>query len=327
MQQQLKFSAINDAKTNFDEIYIASDPRQYFRVLGQLDYIIPHLAQPIFEQLILARAEFQSEPVTVLDLGCSYGVNGALMKYRLGFDTLRERYTQPGLQDVSSSEMLTLDQSFYRSWPRNPRVRVIGMDSSQPAVRYAEAAGTVDRGLALNLEADEPTAEQAELLADVDLIVSTGCVGYITSRTFQSLARLARRGRPAWVASFVLRMFPYDNIADTLARQNLETEHFEGATFVQRRFADVAEMESTVRSVERRGLDSRGREGDGLFHAGLYVSRPQSEIERLPLREMVHVVSGANTPWRIGTHILCGSARTAKRRPSFYTAEPQRDAG
>lgn len=321
MQQQLKFSVINDAKTNFDEIYTAKDPRRYFRVLGQLDYIIPHLAQPIFEQLIRARAALQREPVTVLDLGSSYGVNGALMKYRLSYDTLRERYTSPVLQALTSEETLRLDQSFYRSWPRNPDLRVIGMDASEPAMRYAEASGTVDRGLALNLETDEPTAEQAAVLADVDLIVSTGCVGYVTSRTFQSLAKLVRKGRPAWVASFVLRMFPYDNIATTLAAQDLVTEHFEGATFVQRRFADIAEMESTVRSVELRGFDTRGRERDGLFHAGLYVSRPQAAIDRLPLHDMVHIVSGANKPWRIGTHALQGSARAARSRLTRYSVE------
>lgn len=321
MQQQLKFSVINGGKTNFDEIYIAKDPRQYFRVLGQLDYIIPHLAQPIFEQLIRARAALQSEPVTVLDLGSSYGVNSALMKYRISYDVLRERYTSPALQDVASDEILRLDRSFYAAWPRNNRLRVIGMDVSAPALHYAEAVGTVDRGLVLNLEEEEPDAEQAAALADVDLIVSTGCVGYITSRTFQCLAGLARKGRPAWVASFVLRMFPYDNIAATLASQNLETEHFEGATFVQRRFADVDEMESTVRSVEQRGYDTHGHERDGLFHAGLYVSRPRSEIERLPLKEMVHVVSGANKPWHIGMHALQGTARAATSRPLRYSIE------
>jgi SAM-dependent methyltransferase len=309
MQQQLRFSVINDDKANFDEIYTERDPRQYFRVLGQLDYIIPHLAQPIFEQLIRARAEQQSEPVTVLDLGCSYGVNGALMKYRVGYDTLRERYTAPALQKIASDELIALDRAFYRAWPKNERVRVIGLDISGPATRYAAASGAVDHAIARNLEREEPTAEEALLLADVDLIVSTGCVGYVTSRTFDRIARYARKGRPAWAASFVLRMFPYDEIAATLARQQLETEHFDGATFVQRRFANVAEMEATVRAVEQRGFDTRGLEGDGLFHAGLFVSRPRAEIERLPLQQMVNVVSGANKPWRFGTHALRAARR------------------
>jgi SAM-dependent methyltransferase len=318
--QQLKFSVINDDKANFDDIYTANDPRQYFRVLGQLDYIIPHLAQPIFGQLIRARAERQSEPVTVLDLGCSYGVNGALMKYRLDYDTLRERYTSPALQGVTSEELASLDQAFYRAWPKNQQVRVIGLDVSEHATRYAQASGTLDRAIARNLEAEDPTMEEAALLADVDLIVSTGCVGYVTSRTFERIARYARKGRPAWVASFVLRMFPYDEIAATLARQELETEHFEGATFVQRRFANVTDMEAAARAVEMRGFDTRGFEGDGLFHAGLFVSRPRAEIERMPLQQMVNVVSGANKPWRIGTHAL-HSARASRRYGSRLAAE------
>jgi len=320
MQQQLKFSVINDDKANFDDIYTEKDPRQYFRVLGQLDYVIPDLARPIFGQLIRARAELQDEPVTVLDLGCSYGVNGALMKYRIDYDTLHARYTFPALQELASEELMRLDRAFYEAWPKNPNVRVIGLDVSEPATRYAEASGAVDRAIARNLETGEPTPEQAELLADVDLIVSTGCVGYVTSRTFQRIGRLARKGRPAWVASFVLRMFPYDDIAATLKMQNLETEHFDGTTFVQRRFANVTEMDAAVRAVEMRGFDTRGFEGDGLFHAGLFVSRPAEEIARIPLQQMVNVVSGANKPWRIGTNALRGARAAGARRKKLRIA-------
>jgi hypothetical protein len=151
----------------------------------------------------------------------------------------------------------------------------------------------------------------------VDIVVSTGCVGYVTSKTFQRLARLARRGRPAWVASFVLRMFPYDDIEATLATLGLETEIFEAATFVQRRFANFEEMEATIKAIEERGLDPRGRESDGLFHADLFISRPPAEIARRPIQKLVSVVSGANKPWPVGTHALgslAWAAREQRRR-------------
>ncbi len=251
----LAFAAINDGKANFDDIYVSADPRRYFSVLGQLDYIIPHLAQPVFDQLIQARAEQQDEPVTVLDLGCSYGVNGALMKYALSYDAIRERYISPHLQSLKSEELAGHDRAFYRAWPKNDGVRVIGLDVSENAVRYAQASGAIDLGYALDLERHDPSPEQAEALAKADIIVSTGCVGYVTSKTFHRLAKLARRGRPTWVASFVLRMFPYRAITQTLAEQGLVTEKFEGATFVQRRFATLDEMDTTVRSVESLGFD------------------------------------------------------------------------
>ena len=312
MRTERSYSDLNEIKYDFSQIYLDTDPREYFRVLGQLDYIIPHVAQPVFEQLIRARAETQDEPVTVLDLGCSYGLNGALMKYALRYDALRERYTDPAMKPLSSEAMLDLDRHFYQAWPRNPRVRVIGLDPSENAVRYGEQAGTMDIGLPLDLEANDPSPEEAKALADVDLIVSTGCVGYVTSRTFKRLAKLARQGRPAWVASFVLRMFPYNEIAATLDTLGLETERFEAATFVQRRFANFEEMEATIKAVETRGLDPRGRESDGLFHADLFISRPPAEIERRPIQKLVSVVSGANKPWPVGTHALGSLARAAR---------------
>jgi SAM-dependent methyltransferase len=311
------FTDLNEIKSDFSKIYTDRDPREYFRVLGQLDYIVPHVAQPVFDQLIRARAETQDEPVTVLDLGCSYGLNGALINYALRYDALRERYTDPALRTLSSEALLQLDRHFYQAWPKNPRVRVIGLDPSANAVRYGEAAGTMDIGMALDLESSDPSPEQAKLLENVDLIVSTGCVGYVTSKTFKRLAKLARRGRPAWVASFVLRMFTYEEIEETLSTLGLQTERFESATFVQRRFANVEEMDATIRAVEERGLDPRGREADGLFHAELFISRPQEEIARRPIQKLVSVVSGANKPWPVGTHALgslAWAARAEQRR-------------
>lgn len=313
MNISVNYSDINQAKVDFTDLYTSKDPRNYFKYLGQLDYIIPHLAQPIFAQLIRARQETQAEPVTVLDVGCSYAINGALMKFALDYEAMRQRYTAPALQGLSSVEMLAHDQHFYRSWPRHPGVRVIGLDVSENAVRYAEDAGILDHGLAIDLESRDPTAAEAAILEKVDLIVSTGCVGYVTSKTFQRIAKVARKGREAWAANFVLRMFPFDDIDRTLAGQGLVTERYEGATFVQRRFADRDEMEKAITAVEVRGLDTDGFETEGLYHSNLFVSRPPQEAERRPIQELVTVVSGANKLWSVGTNVL-GSYGQAVRQ-------------
>jgi SAM-dependent methyltransferase len=313
MNMKFDFSKINEAKMDFTDLYTSNDPRNYFKYLGQLDYIIPHLAQPIFSQLIRARQEVQDEPVTVLDVGCSYAINGALMKYAVDYEALRQRYTSPPLQGLSSDEKLSLDRNFYRAWPKHPDVKVIGLDVSTSAVRYAEASGILDRGLAIDLESRDPTPEEAAILADVDVIVSTGCVGYVTAKTFQRIAKVARKGRAAWAANFVLRMFPFDNIATTLAGQGLVTERYEGATFVQRRFANREEMESTIKAVEGRGLDTDGYETEGLYHSNLFVSRPAEEIARRPIQELVTVISGANKLWSVGTNVLGGYGQAVRK--------------
>jgi hypothetical protein len=308
------FAEINELKVDFSSLYTSKDPRNYFKYLGQLDYVIPHLAQPVFAQVIRARAEIQKDPVTVLDVGSSYAVNGALMKYALRYEMLRERYTFPGLQLLSSEELLDLDRSFFNAWPENPGVRMIALDVSENAVRYAQQSGTADLGLAADFEDRDPTPAEAEALADVDLIVSTGCVGYVTAKTFNRIARATRNGRTPWVVSFVLRMFPFDDIAKALRTHGLVTEKFEGATFVQRRFGNREEMEAAIMAVEKRGMDTRGHEAEGLYHAELFVSRPAEEIERVPLQKLLTVVSGANVPWTVGTNVLGSFGRAARRR-------------
>jgi hypothetical protein len=320
MNMKVSFSEINQAKVDFSDLYTSKDPRNYFKYLGQLDYIIPHLAQPIFSQLIRARQETQSEPVTVLDIGCSYAINGALMKYAIDYEALRQRYTAPPMQSLTSAEVLALDRHFYQSWPKHPGVKVIGLDVSENAVRYAEDCGILDHGLAIDLESRDPSPEEARILADVDIIVSTGCVGYVTSKTFERVAKLTRKGRAPWAANFVLRMFPFDQIAATLDRYGLVTERFEAATFVQRRFADRQEMERAIQAVEARGLDTDGHETEGVYHSELFVSRPSEEIARRPVQDLLSVVSGANKFWSVGANVLSSygqavrkSARAARR--------------
>ena len=294
MSDNIDYGKLNSAKENFTSIYDAADPRAYFRTLGGLDYIIPHVAQRIFLQLIRARAERQSRPVTVLDIGCSYGLNGALLKYALTWDALSDRYAGTALANLGARQIVNLDRSYYASWPRRENVRVIGFDVAGRAVGYAEAVGSIDRGFVVDLESDEPRGEVAEALAEVDIIISTGCVGYVTANTFERIARLSKVGDPAWVASFVLRMFSYDDISLTLRRQGLVTEKLYGATFVQRRFATPDEMTSTIGAVQERGLDPQGFESEGLMHAEFYLSRPADEIRNLPLSRMIAVASGIN---------------------------------
>jgi hypothetical protein len=105
MMARHSFAETNRTKADFNSIYVQPDPRAYFNVLGGLDYVIPHLAQPVFQQLIAALRRKRRKPLTVLDLGCSYGVNGALMKYGMTLDVLRERFGAPPLQRVSSAEL------------------------------------------------------------------------------------------------------------------------------------------------------------------------------------------------------------------------------
>jgi hypothetical protein len=282
----------NAAKASFDEIYAKPDPRAYFSVLGSLDYAIPDLAKPIFKQIAAAwRADYGGN-ATLLDLGSSYGINAALFRFPLSFGMLRRRYAQRAILNLASEQVQALDQNYFKAWPRTQPERIVVADVSEPAVAYAVRAGLADIGIAGSFERGAPSESAAKVLPDVDIIMSTGCVGYVTERTFQTL--MDSSNRPPWVVSFVLRMFDYAPIEATLASAGLVTEKLNSAAFVQRRFRDEEEAHRVLSLLSERGLDPTGLEAEGLLFAELYLSRPRADVERRPLDSIVTVASGRN---------------------------------
>lgn len=292
--QRSAFQHLNEAKANFDSIYTADDPREYYRVLFGLDYVIPDLASPIIRSLIDALRYHHGRPVKMLDVGCSYGINAALARHPLDLPRIARRYASPGMADLDSEHLTHLDRHYFAAWPSLTDARIVGLDPSEPAVHYALNAGLLDAACATNLETHAPTPRDAGLLTDLDLIVSTGCVGYVTERTFKQVLDLQAKGRTPWIANFVLRMFPYQPIEAELARHGLVTEKLRGVTFVQRRFRSDEEAAATLDLLERKGIDTTHKEAQGLLHAELFVSRPPQWVERLPLADLISITSGAN---------------------------------
>src|SRR5262249_60623985 len=81
-------------KVALGHIYTQPDSRAYCSTPLELDYRIPELAKPYFANLIEERREAHgTRTQNVLDIGCSYGINAALLKCDATMDELYERYT------------------------------------------------------------------------------------------------------------------------------------------------------------------------------------------------------------------------------------------
>lgn len=286
----MNISNINKNKAVFDDIYVEPDPRSYFSVLGSLDYMIPDVAEPVIRQILAAKAAASGRNPTVLDIGSSYGINAATHRFPVNFSSLRQRYARREMLEVQADEMARLDRHFYASWPEIGIGRFIGLDVSEPAIRYANRAGLHIDGVVANLETEPLSTRDAAIIAPVDVLLSTGSIGYVTERTYERLLD-AVSGSP-WIISFVLRIFPYNGFIESFARRGMITERLRGATFVQRRFRDEAEFEKTLASLEAQGIDPAGIESEGLFQAELFLSRPETDARAAPLDDIVSVTSG-----------------------------------
>lgn len=288
--QENCFSFINATKADFNHVYRARDPRSYFKELGQLGYVIPEIAAPVLIQLVERLIRLKGPPVTILDVGCSYGILAAIMRYGLSFRQLRDRYAAPPIQALNSDHLASYDTHYFASWPRYEDVRFIGLDCSAEAIAYALRVGLIEEGLVVDLETNAPNKRACSAISKVDLIVSTGAVGYVSEKTFAELLRSFPPGHAPWIASFVLRIFDYKSIAETIDQHDLTTERLDGVTFVQRRFQDAAESEYALRLIQARGIDPAGKEAEGVYHAELFVSRPSTEISKASLHDIVRPV-------------------------------------
>ena len=259
-------------KVVLDHIYDRPDPREYFGTLSHLDYCVPQLAKPRFVRLLadLQRQRRLSRP-TLLDIGCSYGVNGALLKCDLEIEDLFQRYT--GAADLDRGALLASDRRLVAE--ARPNLQVIGLDCAESALAYGKAAGFLDQTLHVDYETREPTKLQRQLLSQADLIVSTGCVGYVTERTLGRVLEAAIERRP-WMAHVVLRMFDFSKIEQALADRGYETCRTEGL-YRQRRFVSRQEQQGVLDTLIAQGTDPAGLEATGWFYAQLYLSCPRGE--------------------------------------------------
>jgi predicted TPR repeat methyltransferase len=261
-------------KISLDHIYTQPDPRDYFTTLRKLDYHIPQLAKPYFADLIGEYRESRRIPVpTVLDIGCSYGINAALLKCDATMDELYQHYDGEDIGALPRSALLDRDRELVRSRGGTGNVRFMGLDASQEAVSYALESGFLESAVHADLEESDPTEPQRGQLAETDIIISTGCFGYVTERTLSRVIQTHAGHRP-WMAHFVLRMFPFESAEAVLGSLGYETVSVD-RLFKQRRFATSAEQSLVLDTLSTAGVDPQGLETEGWLYAQLHLSRPR----------------------------------------------------
>lgn len=274
-------------KASFGHIYDRQDPREYFKTLGSMDYRIPDHGQRLFGALVERQREDGEDPVNVVDLCCSYGINAALLKYDVTLDDLYERYCSEELGALSGDELAEGDAAYYAGRVKEAAPRVTGLDVAENAVSYALKAGLLDAGATEDLENDQPSETLRRAVSDADLLTVSGGIGYISERTFDALLGCVGGGATPWVAALALRWVSYEEISGVLGGYGLVTEKLQGHTFEQRSFADEAEREYVCRELRGMGVDTSGKEDEGSYHAEFYLSRPAEQVAGTSVEELL----------------------------------------
>ena len=270
-------------KIDVDDLYSAPAPAAYVQFLYEHDYRLPTQATPILKAVLAKLRVLRGKStLRVLDLGCSYGIMSAFLRHDLDLAALHRHYGEGYDAARAPDEIYRDDAGYFTASRRRNDLAIVGIDPSGPAVDYARATGLIDESCALSLENEMPLADDAaRALSGLDLIFSTGVIGYAGVQTIKRLLALNGTTQP-WLLNFVLRGVDYAPIAQFLAGNGYVTAR-DRNVYRQRRFAGEEERNRWLDNLQTQGIDAAGYETTGYSCAELFLSRPAAESAGPPV--------------------------------------------
>lgn len=253
-----------------------------------VDYRMAEFMNPFLSAVVDASATIEGQ-IRVLDVGCSYGMSGALLKTNCAYGDLAEFYREEASPEFSSC--VTETRRWLESRSEREDVEVVGFDSSEEAVKFATASNMIDAGIARNLELDESqlTSSEAILVQHCDVLLSTGAIGYVTDRTVSPiLEEFGHRGHgslgPVAIMS-VLELFDPESIARSFTDHGFRFGQLP-VRMPQRRFTDEEERRGVLGTLQQRGVPTAAQESENTMFANLCVAAQPDKFQ-----ELIHCLS------------------------------------
>ena len=265
-------------KKDFTDIYTQESPCGYLKEMDRLEYSISDSTKPLYNTIIEQLENTLSRPVNILDLGSSYGINSALMKYNLTMLELNNFF----LTGTKPTKKETVQ--FYEECKNNINMNFYQIDISKEALKFSQDMNLCERGMNVDLETKK--LNLLESLPKMDIVIATGCVGYIGYKAFLNLLKIIKNRElnskkskkehinPIFAFS-VLRMFDINDIKEVFERYDYSLVKSDIKPIHQRNFSGVKEKEQTISLLHEMKIDTKKYEDVGNFYADFYIARPK----------------------------------------------------
>ncbi|MFQ5781856.1 MAG: hypothetical protein ACE5GR_02225 [Nitrosopumilus sp.] len=262
-------------KKDFTNIYIQKFPNSYLKEMKKLEYRIPDKTKPLYLSIAKQLYNKLSKKINIIDIGSSYGINSALMKYDLKMSDLDDFFLK---QDPSIEQ----SKQFFEQLSSDDSFDFYQIDISEPALRFSENVNLCKKGICVNLETGNLPIKE---LPQSDMIIATGCIGYIGYKAFSNIFELIKKqnseenlenpGRGQVFAFSVLRIFDMKDIEKTFDHYGYSLVKSDVHPIRQRRFSDLEEKHKTLSLLHDKGIDTKWLEDDGHFYADFYIAGPK----------------------------------------------------
>lgn len=266
-------------KKDFTDIYTQDSPYEYLKEMDRLEYSIPDSTKPLYNSLIEQLEDTLSRPINVLDLGSSYGINSSLMKYNLTMSELNDFF-------LNGSEPTKKEtKQFYEKCNSNDNMNFYQIDISKAALKFSEDMNLCERGMNVDLETEK--LNLLESLPKMDLVIATGCIGYIGYKAFSNLLKVIKnrqsnsiKSETEYIAPIfafsVLRIFDMENIEEVFEMHGYSIVKSDMKPIRQRNFSDPKEKAQTVSLLREMEINTKWYEDDGNFYADFYIAKSKN---------------------------------------------------
>jgi len=266
-------------KTDFTDIYTQDSPYEYLKEMDRLGYSISDSTKPLYNSIIEELEETLSRPINVLDLGSSYGINSSLMKYNLTMSELSNFFLNGDKPTKKETKQ------FYEECTSKDNMNFYQIDISEEALKFSEEMNLCERGMNVDLEAEK--LNLLESLPKIDVVIATGCVGYIGYKAFSNLLKVIKNRQSNSIDSeaeyiapifafSVLRMFDMKDIEEVFETYGYSVVKSDIKPILQRSFSDPEEKAQTVSLLQDMGISTKNYEDNGNFYADFYIAKSKN---------------------------------------------------
>jgi len=266
-------------KKDFTDIYTQDSPYEYLKEMDRLEYSIPDSTKPLYNSIIEQLEGALSRPINILDLGSSYGINSSLMKYDLTMSELNDFF-------LNGSEPTKKEtKQFYEECTSNDNMNFYQIDISEEALKFSEEMDLCERGMNVDLEAEK--LNLLESLPKMDIVIATGCIGYIGYKAFSNLLKVIKNRQSNSIESeteyiapifafSVLRMFDMEDIEEVFETYDYSIVKSDIKPIRQRNFSDPKEKAQTVSLLHDMEINTKKYEDGGNFYADFYIAKSKN---------------------------------------------------
>lgn len=267
-------------KEDWSDVYVQPTPASYLQTVFQQEYGVPDYALQYLRPLLKMLYAQRQRPITIIDIGASYGIISTLLLHDLTMEQLIEFFVYN--EQIKQRTWEEIERFYRHQESRHPEYKFYLTDNSQPAMDFSERVHLCEKTYCFDMR-HEPLPEGFKRIVETtDLFVATGSLGYIGESLFEQIFSIISRKTGSPLFAFVVYRAFYSPELENLFQDYNYTLLKSRVPFKKgRKFASVLEQQNTITSLHKKNIDTVGLEDEGFYACEFYLGVPVSEKESL----------------------------------------------